>query len=109
MITVSIFKNNADKISGFSVSGHAGFAEEGEDIVCSAVTALSFNAVNSIDAFCKDKIILDKADDSEGGYLEFYIKNPSKEADLLLKSYELGIKSICEEYGEHVNIVYLTQ
>ncbi|MBR0131870.1 MAG: ribosomal-processing cysteine protease Prp [Lachnospiraceae bacterium] len=109
MITVSIFKNKADKISGFSVSGHAGYAEEGEDIVCSAVTALSFNTVNSIDAFCRDKIFLDSADESEGGYLSLTLKDPSKDAELLLKSYELGIKSICDEYGEHVNIVYSTQ
>ncbi|MBP3237656.1 MAG: ribosomal-processing cysteine protease Prp [Lachnospiraceae bacterium] len=109
MITVSIFKNKAGKISGFSLAGHAGYAEEGEDIVCSAVTALSFNTVNSIEAFCNDKIVLDVADENEGGYLRLDLKNPSEEALLLLKSFELGIKNICDEYGEHVNIVYSTQ
>ena len=28
-------------ITGYKVSGHAGFAEEGSDIVCSAVSALT--------------------------------------------------------------------
>ena len=31
-------------ITGYKVSGHAGFAEEGSDIVCSAVSALTANA-----------------------------------------------------------------
>ncbi|MBR5587025.1 MAG: ribosomal-processing cysteine protease Prp [Clostridia bacterium] len=38
MTTVK-FALDGDDIVGFSVSGHAGYAEEGEDIVCAAVSA----------------------------------------------------------------------
>ena len=37
MTKVEIF-NQDGRISGFSVSGHSGYAEEGSDIVCAAVT-----------------------------------------------------------------------
>ena len=29
-----------ERITGFSVSGHSGYAEEGSDIVCAAISAL---------------------------------------------------------------------
>ncbi len=37
MTKVEIFNRNG-RISGFSVSGHSGYAEAGGDIVCAAVT-----------------------------------------------------------------------
>ena len=42
MTTVEFFDQDG-KISGFSVSGHSGYAEEGSDIVCAAIsTAVQF-------------------------------------------------------------------
>ena len=42
MTKVEIF-NHDGRIHGFSVSGHSGYAEEGSDIVCAAVsTAVKF-------------------------------------------------------------------
>ena len=38
MTKVEIF-NHDGRISGFSVSGHSGYAEEGSDIVCAAVSS----------------------------------------------------------------------
>ena len=38
MITVDLFKNEQGLITGYKVSGHAGFAAAGEDIVCGAVS-----------------------------------------------------------------------
>ena len=38
MTTVS-FHMEGDRISGFEVKGHSGYAPEGEDIVCAAVTS----------------------------------------------------------------------
>lgn len=38
-----VFYDQEGRISGFSVSGHSGYAESGADIVCAAVsTAVSF-------------------------------------------------------------------
>ena len=38
MITVK-FRKQADRLCGVMVSGHAGYADAGEDIVCAAVTS----------------------------------------------------------------------
>ena len=42
MTTIQIQKQNGN-ILGFSVSGHSGYAEEGSDIVCAAISALAQN------------------------------------------------------------------
>lgn len=47
MITVTFFKSD-DLICGFKVSGHSGYADEGQDIVCSAVSSATYMAVNTI-------------------------------------------------------------
>ena len=41
----------AHDFSGFSLSGHAGYADAGEDIVCAAVSAMANLAVNGAEAF----------------------------------------------------------
>ena len=50
MITAS-FRMNGDRIEGFTVNGHSGYADEGHDIVCAAVTSavrLTECAVNDV-------------------------------------------------------------
>ena len=49
MTRVLIFKKK-DRISGFEISGHTGYAEEGSDIVCSAVSSVSQMALLGVDS-----------------------------------------------------------
>ena len=48
MIRVTLFKSPGGNITGFSCKGHAGYAEEGSDIVCAAVSALSITCANAL-------------------------------------------------------------
>lgn len=45
MIKIKIFRQQDEKVSGFSVSGHSGTAEYGKDIICAAVSALAQTAL----------------------------------------------------------------
>lgn len=47
MITAK-FVYSGDIITGFSVSGHSGSAEIGKDIICSAVSSVSYMTVNTL-------------------------------------------------------------
>ena len=49
MITARIFRNGHGNISGFEISGHAGYAENGSDIICAAVSAIAYTAVGYFD------------------------------------------------------------
>ena len=45
----------ADRITGFSVCGHSGYAEAGSDIVCAAVSAVVAMAEATINDVCGAK------------------------------------------------------
>ncbi len=49
------FFTEDDRIVGFSVSGHSGYAEEGSDIVCAAVSAVVAMAEATINDVCGAK------------------------------------------------------
>ena len=44
-----------DRITGFSVSGHSGYAEAGSDIVCAAVSAVVTMAEATVNDVCGAK------------------------------------------------------
>jgi len=53
-----------DRITGFSVSGHSGYAEAGQDIVCSYISAVVTMAEATINDICgaKAKVRVKDAD-----------------------------------------------
>lgn len=104
MIAIYIYRNDNNDIYGFLAKNH------GLDIVCSAVSILTFNAINSIESFTsftdKDFICNYK---EKGGLLSFEIpsiKNGTKNRDvnLLLNSMLLGLNGIQEEYSKYIQI-----
>ena len=44
-----------DRITGFSVSGHSGYAEAGQDIICAAISAVVTMAEATINEVCGAK------------------------------------------------------
>ena len=49
------FFTEGDRITGFSVSGHSGYAEAGQDIVCAAISAVVTMAEATINEVCGAK------------------------------------------------------
>jgi uncharacterized protein YsxB (DUF464 family) len=46
MTLVDLYRDGkSQEIVGFKVSGHAGFADAGEDIVCAAISTLTINKI----------------------------------------------------------------
>jgi len=81
---------------GFISRGHAGYAEAGNDIICSAVSVLLINTVNSVETFTDDAFTVDEDD----GYLCLKLTGEvSDKTSLLLDSLSLGLHSIEETYG----------
>ena len=63
MTKCEFFTEN-DRITGFSVSGHSGYAEAGADVVCAAVTAVVTMVEATINDVCgaKAKVRVKDAD-----------------------------------------------
>lgn len=98
MISVTFYENKKGILYGFASNGHAGYAESGSDIVCSAVSILSVNTVNAVESFTGDRFQYDLRESD--GFLSFQITSDvSPESELLLKTMRLGVEGIVSEYG----------
>ncbi len=107
MIHAVIYESRDKVCAGFYLQGHAGYAEEGQDIICAAVSVLVINTVNAIEAFTQDDISVVSSE--ENGTIECRLKEkPSQETDLLLKTMILGLKDIAEEdnYKEYIDLTF---
>jgi len=106
MTKISIVKSNG-KYKGFECHGHAGYAEEGEDIICAAISMLTINTINSIETLTDDEIEV-SADEMNGDMSCYFVNSPSEFSDILMKSLELGLTSVASQYGEQF-VTVLTQ
>lgn len=105
MIKAEFFLTN-EKLSGFSVRGHAGYADIGFDIVCSSVTSaveLTANAITEIlgvratVAVLENEVRLSLLDDSDGC-------DANHEAVNFLKALRLHLELLAKDYREHVSV-----
>ena len=95
MITITVKKRKGTYLELIS-KGHAGYAEEGQDIVCAAVSVLIINTVNSLEAFTDDKF----AAREDHGIVELILEGSvSDKTTLLLDSMILGLRDIQTQYG----------
>ena len=83
-----------------TVSGHAGFAEAGKDIVCAGVTALIQTLIKSIGDLTEDKIEYEISP----GRADIHYRNLSEKGKLLVDSFFIGICLIVNEFPDHVRI-----
>lgn len=95
MIEVSV-RNDS-----ISISGHAGYAENGKDIVCAGVTALTQTLIKSIEDLTNDKIKYEISP----GRADIKWRNLSDRSKNLVDSFFIGINMIADEYPDFVRIV----
>ena len=99
MTTITIIKSKNGEYKEVICSGHAGYAEAGEDIVCSAISMLVINTLNSLDCLTNTRVELQS--DEADGLIDFKLAGvPDKGGILLLDSMVLGLQSVVEEYGK---------
>ena len=104
MIRVTVY-NNRGTYNKITVSGHAGYAEEGEDIVCAAVSALVINTANSLERFTGENISVDE--NGKKGSIEIRFNAvPGKEGKLLMDSLVYGLEDIKEGSADYIDICY---
>jgi len=104
MINVLIYENTG-QYKGFKVSGHSGYAEEGSDIICAAISAMTINCANSIEQLTSDKI--ECIEDEQTATIEVKFAEPlSAQANLLVDSFVLGVQAILEGNEQYIKLEY---
>ena len=106
MINAIIYRKDG-KICGVELTGHAGYAKSGRDIVCSAVSVLTLNTINAIEQFTEIPFRCE-ADEKNGGFLKvlFPLEGMADhDTQLLLQSLELGLSAIETEYNRYFTLI----
>ena len=106
MICVTVVQTKDKQIRAFQVAGHAGYAESGQDIVCSAVSALTITTINALEVYTTQVFEVDQ-DEEDGVITVNFLDDLTHDADLLMKSLILGLKSIENEYNdEYIHVEF---
>ena len=102
MTKITIFKKD-DIIWSYQVKGHSGFAEEGKDIVCSAVsTATQMTLVG-----LKEVLKLNVESIIDDGFLQVRLLDGdenNKDAQILLNTMFLTLQDIAKNYAKNVKM-----
>ena len=102
MINVTVLVDSGHHYIGIELLGHAGLPDdhqEGQELVCSAVSALTLNMANSVEHFTDS--LFDAEEDEQSGLVRFrFAGDVSSEATLLMNSLIFGLQDIEEAYGE---------
>ncbi|NEW63267.1 ribosomal-processing cysteine protease Prp [Granulicatella sp. zg-ZJ] len=106
MIQIIFKKNEKNKWVSFEITGHAQFAEHGEDIVCAAVSALAITTCNGIEHIAKYQPIID-IEEEFGGYMYVEVLDDLTNdqhyiTQTLLENLYLGLCEISKEYPDFV-------
>ncbi|MEK3731402.1 MULTISPECIES: ribosomal-processing cysteine protease Prp [unclassified Paenibacillus] len=105
MITVHILRLDDNRIHGFKVEGHAGYADPGEDIVCAGVSSITVGTVNSIEALTGTVM----RTRMKNGFLSASLpsvveESAASQVQLLLESLVVMLQGIADSYGEYIQI-----
>ncbi len=106
MTRCTLYVDLQGRITGFSIKGHAGYAEEGHDIVCAGISALALTCDNALERLVGLKLTERGGED---GFLEVLLppaltESQWHDAQLLLEALHLGLESIAQEYPGYVRI-----
>jgi len=106
MIKITVSKKG-ELVNSIQAQGHSGYADEGSDIICSAVSTLIQNAEKGLKELLKiqTEFILDV----DKPYLKITL--PEKldyqsqhDAQIILKSTLLGLSDLADSYPKYINI-----
>jgi len=98
MVKVTINKNEGI-IDEIIISGHAGFAPKGGDIVCAAVSSIAITSVNDINAL-DDSVNYVEND----GYLKITVKKDTEINQKILNNMVVTLQELESQYPKNILI-----
>ena len=105
MINILIIKSKQNIVT-IEATGHSGYAEEGSDIVCSAVSTLMQNLANGLTEIIKAnaKVIVDE----DIPHLSISLCEENEEkfkyAQMLMQTTILSLKEVANGYSKFIKI-----
>ena len=95
-----------DRITGFTVSGHSGYAEAGSDIVCAAISAAVTMAEATINDVCGAKAKVRVKEDDARITLTLPASCDEEETvQAVLSGLLLTLISLREDYPDYIEVL----
>ena len=105
MTRCEFFTEN-DRITGFSVSGHSGYAEAGADIVCAAISAVVTMAEATINDVCGAKAKVRVGEDEARITLKLPKACDEEETvQAVLAGMMVTLISLQEDYSDFIEVL----
>lgn len=106
MIRVEITRNAKGSITGFDINGHSGYAEEGQDIICSAVSVTAYTAAGALEELAGLKRCYTESDGHMAITLPQEMNDRQKTtAGIIMETTAIGFRQIELSYGKYVLVV----
>ena len=100
------FFTQDDRITGFSVSGHSGYAEAGQDIVCAAISAVVTMAEATINDVCGAKAKVRVKSDTARITLTLPASCDEEESiQAVLAGMMLTLISMRDDYPDYIEVL----
>ena len=95
-----------DRITGFSVSGHSGYAEAGADIVCAAVSAVVTMAEATINDVCGAKAKVRVKDEQARISLTLPVSCDEEETvQAVLAGMMITLAGLRDDYPDYIEVL----
>ena len=100
------FFTEDDRITGFSVSGHSGYAEAGKDIVCAAISTAVTMAEATINEVCGAKAkVRVKAEDARVTLMLPTSCDEEDAVQAVLAGMMLTLMSMRDDYPDYIEVL----
>ena len=100
------FFTEEDRITGFCISGHSGYAEAGADIVCAAISAVVTMAEATINDVCGAKAKVRVKDDDARITLTLPASCDEEDSvQAVLAGMLLYLCGLRDEYPDHIEVL----
>ena len=100
------FFTEGDRITGFSISGHSGYAEAGADIVCAAISAVVTMAEATINEVCGAKAKVRVKDADARITLTLPVSCDEEESvQAVLAGMMLTLCSMRDDYPDYIEVL----
>ena len=100
MIRIQITRK-AGEIVSLVCRGHAGYAEEGRDIVCAAVSVLAFTCANALESVAGVQAKVEEKD----GFLSIFLpENAGHDAQTVMNTVLQGFRDLCDAYPMYLQL-----
>ena len=106
MINITIVKIKQN-ITTIEATGHSGYAEAGQDIICAAVSTLLENLINGLTEIVKIKpnYVIDESVPHLSVTLPKDLnESKMKDCQILMQSAYLGVKGVADGYQKFIKI-----